>query len=973
MKNTSERNFFFLRIILPTLLAFALFVITFFAVIIPSFENQMMERKREMTKELSNSAWSILEEYHKKETMGSLSRSEAQTKAIEIINDLRYGEENKDYFWITNTHPVMIAHPYRPELNNTDLTYYTDPEGKKLFVEFVNVVKKDGSGFVDYMWQWKDDSSRIVPKLSYVKGFEPWGWIVGTGIYVEDVKNEISNLTSNLVFISIAILFVLGVLLFVISQQSLKIEKERKHAENNLIESEAKYHALVEASTEGLVMILGGDFVYANKTMMNMLGVKENESSTDVLNDLFCTRNSSDATAQYFQSLIKGNITSKQFEGHVLTAENKTIDVLLDASPITFGDKNGFTVIVKDISISKKIEGELDESEEKYKTLTGNIKIGVFRATMDKNGKLLEMNPAVLELLGYSAREELSETNIFSLIDNEDEKKSFTTELLTNGNIRDRIISIRRKNGTIIKLSVSAVLIKDENDIPLYCDGIMEDVTERLKIDEEKENLISELQTSLHFLNEPVSKFIKNIVSCSMDTPIREAAELMTRKKYSALLITSANEFKTEYIGILTDRDLRERAVATAINLEKPVYEVMSSPIISIDENSMIFEAFLRMFEKSTRHLAVKNSEGTIISIISSEELLQVQRHSSTFLLKEIEKSDIDEIPYLKGRLPVLVKTMVNSGTKVKIITKSISTIADTVARRQIISAIEELGEPPVPFSFIALGSQGREEQTLFTDQDNAIVFDDKKSPATKDTFLYFHRLGEKVCSFMNDCGYEFCKGESMASNDKWVQPLSKWKEYFKHWIYNSTPQDLLELSIFFDFRSIYGEQLLSEQLREFLFITAEGQSGFFQHLTKNCLLHKAPVSLLGNIVLESKGEHPETFNIKNAIMPLTDFARIYALKHKVAATNTLDRIKELHKKGILKTNSFEELVQSYNFLMQLRLKHQVTASEKNFNPNNAINPNELTQIELKTVKNIFTQISAVQKRLSYEFTGEAL
>ncbi len=973
MKSKIERNYFFLRITLPTFLAFALFVITLFVVVIPSFENQMMDRKREMTKELTNSAWNILNEYHIKEMNGELAREEAQKRAIEIINDLRYGEENKDYFWITDSHPNMIAHPYRPELNGKDLSDYSDPEGKKLFVEFVKAVQSNGNGFVNYMWQWKDDSTRIVPKLSYVKGFESWDWIIGTGIYIEDVKEEISNFTSNLFYISMSILAVLALLLLVISQQSHKIELKRKAAEDNLRESEAKYHALVEASTEGLVMILDSKFVYSNKAMQHLLSINSIDNINEELADILCDENSAPVTANFFASLLKGNCSSNVFDGKLVTKNGEILDVHLDVSPIVFGEKEGFTIIIKDVSTSKKIENELGESEEKYKTLTNNIRMGVFRITLGKKNKLLEINPAGAELLGYSTSAELLETDLFDSIRNEEDRRVLVADLMNYGNLRNRIIPFNRKDSSGIILSISAVAIKNETGESLQCDGIMEDVTERLKLEEARENLITELQTSHYFLNEPISKFIKNIISCSMETSVKEAAELMTKKKYSAILITSPSDTGNEFIGILTDRDLRERAVATGVNLDKPVYEVMTSPIISIDEDAMVFEAFSKMFEKSTRHLAVKDYNGKIISLISSEELLQVQSHSSTFLIDEIENSNAEEIPSLNSRLPVIVKTMVNNGAKVNIITKTITSIADTIMRQYILSAVEELGEPPVPFSFFALGSQGREEQTLFTDQDNAIIFDDKLFPASKDTYLYFSRLGEIVCRNMKECGYEYCIGESMANNSKWVQPISKWKDYYSHWIHNSTPQDLLEISIFFDFRSVYGEQTLAEELRDFLFQTAQGQSGFFQHLTKNCLLHKPPLNLLGNIVLESKGEHPETFNIKNAIMPLTDFARIYSLNNRVTATNTLERLRELNKRGVLKTSSYEELIQAYNFLMQLRLKHQVNAFEKNILPNNAINPNEFTQIEMKIVKNVLSQITAVQKRLSYEFTGEAL
>ena len=169
----------FLKIILPAILSILLFILTIFLIIIPRYQKNIMIGKREMIKELTNSAWSILAKYENDQRDGLLTREEAQKTAGSRIEYLRYGEENKDYFWITDMTPVMIMHPFRNDLNGKDLTNFTDPHGKKLFVEFVETVKKSEHGYVDYMWQWKDDSLRIVPKLSYVKVFKPWGWVIG--------------------------------------------------------------------------------------------------------------------------------------------------------------------------------------------------------------------------------------------------------------------------------------------------------------------------------------------------------------------------------------------------------------------------------------------------------------------------------------------------------------------------------------------------------------------------------------------------------------------------------------------------------------------------------------------------------------------------------------------------------------------------------------------------------------------------
>lgn len=187
-------NAFFFSIILPSILAIGLFIISIFGIILPSFEKNLMDRKKEMIRELVNVAWNVLDDYNQEYVNGTLTKAEAQERAARQISQMRYGEENKDYYWIIDMQPTMIMHPYRDELVNTDLSEYEDREGKRLFVEAVELVKQQDDGFIRYMWQWKDDPNRIVPKLSYVKAFQPWNWVIGTGIYIEDVKEEINQL-----------------------------------------------------------------------------------------------------------------------------------------------------------------------------------------------------------------------------------------------------------------------------------------------------------------------------------------------------------------------------------------------------------------------------------------------------------------------------------------------------------------------------------------------------------------------------------------------------------------------------------------------------------------------------------------------------------------------------------------------------------------------------------------------------------
>ncbi|CAB5129073.1 Putative two-component sensor [Olavius algarvensis associated proteobacterium Delta 3] len=233
------------RIILPVLLTVVLFVLTIFLLILPILEANMMAGKREFLRELTELAWSTLDFYAEQERSGALTREAAQRLAIDHLRHLRYGPELKDYFWINDMLPRIIMHPYRTDLEGQEVSNYSDPNGKRLFVECVRTVQTHGAGYVDYKWQWKDDPERIVPKISYVKGFPGWGWILGTGIYVEDVREEIAFLTRKLTVISLLILLVIVLLSAYIIWHGIGVESKKQRAER---EAELRREQLFQAS-----------------------------------------------------------------------------------------------------------------------------------------------------------------------------------------------------------------------------------------------------------------------------------------------------------------------------------------------------------------------------------------------------------------------------------------------------------------------------------------------------------------------------------------------------------------------------------------------------------------------------------------------------------------------------------------------------------------------------------------------------
>jgi CBS domain-containing protein len=212
-----------------------------------------------------------------------------------------------------------------------------------------------------------------------------------------------------------------------------------------------------------------------------------------------------------------------------------------------------------------------------------------------------------------------------------------------------------------------------------------------------------------------------------------------------------------------------------------------------------------------------------------------------------------------------------------------------------------------------------------------------------------------------------------MAQNPRWCQPLSQWKQSFSSWIHAAEAEDLLQASIFFDFRLGHGDVGLIEALRTHLSESLQGWAGFFRHLTENALHFKPPIGFFGNFVVESKGEHRNALDLKHAIMPITDFARIYALHHNIEATNTMERLHHLRLKNAISVKEYEELDKAYNFLMQLRFVRQVTAVlDEQAPPDNYINPKKLTAIEQTTLKEIFKRIENFQAKMNFDFIGIA-
>jgi PAS domain S-box-containing protein len=791
-------------------------------------------------------------------------------------------------------------------------------------------------------------------------------------MYLEDVQAEIGRLLERLIWVFVVIVGMLALLLLYVVRQSMKIEQGRSRSEAALRESHEKYRALAEVATEGTMMVVDGRCTYFNATMLEMLGYDAEEFLLLDLEDLLPPAEGG-ASPSPLADLLKGRAQPGHFEARLHKKNGELLEVMAAATPITFAGKDGFILVAKDIGRAERIEGELLGGPHKYQPLADQISLGVFRVAAGRRRVLTRANPSARRLFGVPAEADLSGVDFLELLLDPRERADILRDMEARGVVTDRVVRLRAGAGQGPVVALSLVAVRDESETVKHWDGLAQDVTRQRKLELQRDTLIAELQTSLLFLNDSIKHAQYQPPRCAMTTPIGQAAEQMTRQGSSALFVTAESG---AVVGLVTDRDFRERVAAQRLSPARPVFEIMSAPLVTIPDTALVYEAILLMQEQGKRHLAVRDGSGQITGLVTNIALLHFDRYSSIVMTREIAQAEsVEALAGLYERLPRLVGALVDSGAKPRNVTRVITATLDAIVNRLIDLAAARLGPPPLPFAFVALGSEGREEKTLVSDQDNAIVYADPPPDEAGRASAYFLALGAFVCDGLAAIGCPYCRGGIMAKTPEWCQPLAQWKEYFTRWIATAQPQEFLEINMFFDFRAMHGEGQLLAELRAHIGRRLKATVPFFVNYAQNALLYKPPIRFFGGIVADSLGGQPRTFNLKDALRPIIGFARLYALQHALSATNTLDRLQQLLEREAVKRSICEEAMAAYDCLMGLRLTQQVAALRSDAAPSNDVDPKTLTAIQTSTLKQALLQVASIQKQIQQDFvvTGPTL
>ncbi|MDD2665248.1 MAG: DUF294 nucleotidyltransferase-like domain-containing protein [Dechloromonas sp.] len=509
-------------------------------------------------------------------------------------------------------------------------------------------------------------------------------------------------------------------------------------------------------------------------------------------------------------------------------------------------------------------------------------------------------------------------------------------------------------------------LVASSPEFNLFCTQYIASLLDqsRRQLQQQFAQKASEQQT----LNSPLSGIgSRTPVSVPPDMPLRAALETMARAGVGSLVVAGDNG---RPVGVFTRSDLLERVVLADLPHSVPIADAMSPDPFMLEEHATAYDAMLAMATHGIRHVLVTDAEGRLTGVVSERDLFSLQRVGLRQIRQAIEGANhIEALQHAAADVRQLAFNMLAQGIGAEQLTQFISALNDALTRRIIQLNLERHPFEGIDWTWLAFGSEGRDEQTFSTDQDNGIVFlppAGGDAEALRERFLAFAR---DVNNDLDRCGFPLCKGNIMASNPQWCLTLDEWKERFAQWVRVPQPEALLNATIFFDFRPLYGRTELSDAMRRHLLDLAATQPVFLRAMAHNALDVEPPLGKIRDFVTDLEPDHPGKIDLKKyGSRIFVDVARIYALASGVHNTNSTQRLRLAAQRLSIRGDEINAVIDALNFIQLLRLQHQYLEGEPGVQGDNLIDPEKLNELDRRILKESFRQARKIQMRLKLDY-----
>ncbi|MEH6406314.1 MAG: DUF294 nucleotidyltransferase-like domain-containing protein [Leeuwenhoekiella sp.] len=463
------------------------------------------------------------------------------------------------------------------------------------------------------------------------------------------------------------------------------------------------------------------------------------------------------------------------------------------------------------------------------------------------------------------------------------------------------------------------------------------------------------------------ARYTKNPVTCSPETSVKEAALLMSQRHIGSIIVA----LDKKPAGIITNRDLRDNIATGKHGVDEPVKNIMSTPVRCFQKGPTVAQAQLIMLKNDINHLCITDDgtpDSELLGLITQQDIVVSFANNPVVLLKEVKRAKNGKsLREVRTKISELLKKYLEQNLPLSQILNILNEINYAVTVKAIELALKKMPTPPpCKYAWLALGSQGRKEQLLLTDQDNAIVFEDVPLEDYASAQAYFQELARIVTSTLHKVGYAYCPADMMASNPRWCQSLAEWKSQFGLWISSPSPESLLLSAIFFDYSYVYGDTPLVTELSDSIFKALESNTIFYKHMAQDAIKSPSPLGFFRQVLVEDNGEHKDFFDIKaRALMPLIDAARILSLHYKIRnINNTAGRFERL---AILDPNNkevYEGCSYAFKALLKFRTKHGILHNDSGRFIELAI----LSKAEKLKLKRCFKPIRDIQEILRIRY-----